>query len=408
MVNVIVEKITDKIHLLRVDDNQIKHFEALWSIPEGITYNAYLMKVGNTTVLFDGWKKDYQDEFIEALSELVDPRDIDYIVVHHMEPDHSGTLRKILEENGYRATVLGHRLVGKLIKSFYGLDEAKFRAVEDGEEIEIENKKLRFVHASWLHWPDTIFSYLVDDGVLLTCDAFGGYSIPKTIFDESEEIVLDYLPSVRKYIVNIVGYYKKYIVENIQKVVNLGITPKIILPSHGLLWKNNPQKIINYYLDVANGVPVKGKILVVYSSMYGFVERAVNTAIKELENLGYKPKVLKFTDKARDSVSDVLSEAVDSEGIIIGTATYERGIFPFMRYFVELLTEKANYDKPVLILSSYGWGGAAVRDLKEMFSGTNLRIVDAVEFGGASREEEKIREGVKNLLGALKVVEKIE
>jgi len=399
MVNVIVEKITDKIHLLRVDDNQIKHFEALWSIPEGITYNAYLMKVGNTTVLFDGWKKDYQDEFIEALSELVDPRDIDYIVVHHMEPDHSGTLRKILEENGYRATVLGHRLVGKLIKSFYGLDEAKFRAVEDGEEIEIENKKLRFVHAPWLHWPDTIFSYLVDDGVLLTCDAFGGYSIPKTIFDESEEIVSGYLPFVRKYIVNIVGYYKKYIVEDIQKVVNLGITPKIILPSHGLLWKN-PQKIINYYLDVANGVPVKGKILVVYSSMYGFVERAANTAIKELENLGYKPKVLKFTDTARDNVSDVLSEAADSEGIIIGTATYERSIFPLMRYIVELLTEKANYDKPVLILSSYGWGGTVAKNLGEMLSGTKLRIVDAIEFRGESGEEEKIEEGVKNLLNA--------
>ena len=397
MVNVIVEKITDEIHLLRVDDDQVKHFEALWSIPEGITYNAYLMKVGNTTVLFDGWKKDYQDEFVEALSELVDPRDIDYIVVHHMEPDHSGTLRKILEENGYRATVLGHRLVGKLIKSFYGLDEAKFRAVEDGEEMEIDGKKLKFVHAPWLHWPETIFSYL--DGVLLTCDAFGGYSIPQTIFDESEEIVSGYLPFVRKYIVNIVGYYKKYIVEDIQKVVNLGITPKIILPSHGLLWKN-PQKIINYYLDVANGVPVKGKILVVYSSMYGFVERAANTAIKELENLGYKPKVLKFTDTARDNVSDVLSEAADSEGIIIGTATYERSIFPLMRYIVELLTEKANYDKPVLILSSYGWGGTVAKNLGEMLSGTKLRIVDAIEFRGESGEEEKIEEGVKNLLNA--------
>jgi flavorubredoxin len=395
--DVSIEKITDEIHLLRMDDDRVEHFEALWRIPEGITYNAYLMRVGNTTLLFDGWKKEYQDEFVDALSELVDPRDIDYIVVHHMEPDHSGTLRKILEENGYRATVLGHRMVGRLMKSFYGLDGAKFRAVEDGEEIEIEDKRLRFTHVPWLHWPDSIFSYL--DGVLFTCDAFGGYSIPKAIFDESG--VSDYLPFVRKYIVNIVGRYKEQIVKNIQKVVNSGITPKIILPSHGLLWKN-PQKIINYYLDVANGVPEKGKVLVVYSSMYGFVEEAANTAIKELERQGYKPKVLKFTDKAQDNFSDIISEAADSEAIVLGTATYEMDVFPLMRYVVGLLIEKANYDKPVLILSSYGWGGAAVKVLREMFSGSSFRVVDSIEFGGEAQEE-KIREGVKNLLGALDV-----
>jgi len=395
------EKITDDIYLFRMNDTSVKYFEALWRIPEGITYNAYLLKTSNGTVLFDGWKKEYEKEFIQALSRVVDPEEIDYIVIQHTEPDHSGTLPKILELNNYRAQVLGHPAVGALINSFYGLkDKAKFRAVNDGEVLKIGNKRLRFIHAPFLHWPDTIFSYLVDDGVLFTCDAFGGYSIPKTTFDDSERIVSDYLPPVKRYVVNVVGHYKEYIIENIQKVVNLGIIIKMILPSHGLLWKNNPQTIVNYYLDVAKGVPEKGKVLVVYGSMYGFVEKAVNVAIEELKRLNYKPEVIKFTDKFHGSTSYMLGEVADSEAIILGAATYEAGIFPFMKDVIDLFSKKADYEKPVLVLSSYGWHGVAGENMASLLSETKFKVIDTIEFNGSlqKEDEDRIKKSIKKLL----------
>lgn len=397
------ERITEEITLLRVDDDRIEYFEALWKIPEGVTYNAYLLQSEGQTVLFDGWKAEYSEEFFERLCEIVKPEDIDYIVIHHMEPDHSGTLRRVLELNGYRAAVLGHPLVERLMKAFYGLDGVKFIPVQDEEGIEIGGKKFKFVHVPWFHWPDTIFSYIEGEKILLTCDAFGGYSISDSSNDEDEEAVLAYLPYARKYAVSVVGTYRKHIIRNIQKIIGLGMNPKMILPAHGLYWGKDPETILNAYRNVAMGVPTKGKVVVAYGSMYGFVERAVEAVVCELERRGYRPKVIKFTDKHSADVADLAIEASDSEAIVLGMATYDKKVFPLMRFATELLIEKADYDKPVLLVSSYGWGSSVAKNVKEMFANTELRLVDTLEFRGSSSSDgERIRKGVDSLIEGIK------
>ncbi|MBO8173705.1 MAG: FprA family A-type flavoprotein [Thermococcus sp.] len=408
MPRVWIERILDEpeLYLLRVDDDRIKYFEATWEIPEGITYNAYLLKLDGAVVLIDAWKKNYAKEFIEALSKLVDPKEITHIIVHHTEPDHSGSLPKVLELNGYKAQVIGTSFAKRLLEAFYGSKAVEnFHAVKDGEEMKIGGKTFRFITVPWLHWPDTMITYIVENGLMFSCDAGGGYSIPETIDDSNEEIVQKYLPYVTKYIVTVIGHYHKYIVQNLEKIKKLGILEKtrMILPGHGLIWRKNPKRIFEYYEAVGAGIPKKGKILVIYDSMYGFVERAVEIALDELKKHGYTPVVYKFTDKEAPAVSDILGGIPDSEALIIGASTYEANIHPRVRYVLYEIVDKANYEKPVLILGAYGWGGVAGREIETMIMRSKFDHVDTIEARGQTTkgDEEKIREGVRKLLERL-------
>ncbi len=408
MPKVWIEKILDEpeLYLLRVDDYQIKYFEATWEIPEGITYNAYLLKLKDAVVLFDAWKKDYAKEFIEALSKLVDPKEITHIIVHHTEPDHSGALSEVLRLNGYKAQLIGTSFAKRLLEAFYGSKAVgNFYTIKDGEEIKIGGMTFRFITVPWLHWPDTMITYIVEEGLMFSCDAGGGYSIPKTIDDSDGEVVQKYLPYVTKYIVTVIGHYHKYIVQNIEKLKKLGIIEKtkMILPGHGLIWRKNPKRIFEHYEAVGAGVPKRGKVLVIYDSMYGFVEKAVEIALDELKKHGYTPVVYRFTDKEAPAVSDILGEVPDSEALIIGASTYEANIHPRVRYVLYEIVDKANYEKPVLILGAYGWAGVAGREIETMIMRSKFDHVDTIEARGNATEEdeERIRESVRKLIQKL-------
>ncbi|USS41182.1 FprA family A-type flavoprotein [Thermococcus aggregans] len=402
MPKVWIEKLLDEpeLYLLRIDDDQVKYFEATWDIPEGITYNAYLMKSDNVVVLFDAWKKDYADKFLEALSSIVDPKDITHIIVHHTEPDHSGALPKVLEANGYKAKIIGTAFAKRLLESLHGIKE-NVRAVKDGEELKIGNRTLKFIALPWLHWPDTMITYLVEDKIIFSCDAWGGYSIPERVDDSDEGVVERYLPHVTKYIVTVIGHYRKYLLENAEKIKNLGIVDdvKMILPGHGLIWHKNPQKILQHYANVGLGASKKGKILVIYDSMYGFVERSVEIAVDELKKLGFEPVVYRFTDKEALAVSDILGDVPDSEALIIGASTYEANVHPRIRHTLYELLDKANYEKPVLVLGTFGWAGVAGREIEALLKKSKFDHVGTIEVKGRTTDEDeaKIREEVREL-----------
>lgn len=399
MVNYIVDKVLDDVFVLRLNDDETKYFEAIWSIPEGVTYNSYVLLTKNGAVVFDTWKHNYKDLFIEALRKVVDLSDIKYLVIHHMEPDHSGSLPLLVNTiNGI--TVLGHAMSLNMIKSFYGVTP-KFKIVKDNERIKIGDKTLRFIHTPWLHWPETIMTYIENYSILLTCDAFGGFSIPTDLFDDREEVVSKYLPYVKKYIVTIVGHYKQFIIKNIQKINNLKLPIKIIAPAHGLIWRTQPDKIINYYINIAEGKSLNDKIVIIYGSMYGYVERAINIAIDEINKLGFKAKVFKFTDSIKDDIGNIIQEIIDAKLIILGAATYESDIFPDMKFLLELIQKKASYRKPVIIISIYGWGPVAGRKIIDILSKANYEIIKLIELRGLAtfEDEIKIREVIKTTLG---------
>ncbi len=401
MVSATVTKLSDYIYVLRADDNETTFFEGLWAIPEGITYNAYLIKLDGATVLIDGWPKDYGDDFVNYLSRITNLEDIDYIIVNHMEPDHSGSLPKVLEANKWKATVLGHPMAKGLIESLLGISP-KFRAVKDGERVEIGGRKFRFIHTPWLHWPETIMTFLEEDGILFPCDGFGGFSIPPTVFDDDEEVVKNYMRFVRKYFVSVIGYYRDFVTRAIDKLKSIGVEPKIIAPGHGLIWRKSLD-IVDHYYAWAKAVPEKGKIAVIYTSMYGYVENSVSYALNELRERGLKTVVFRFTSRHRDSLSDLLGEVDDAEGIILGTATYEADVYPFINYVIDILTRKVKAKKPILILTTYGWGDVAGRKLETFLKEKGYEVVDVIRFKGipSSEDREKIREGIEKFLKSL-------
>jgi len=397
-----IKKLFDdpEIHILRIDDDEIKFFEAVWEIPEGITYNAYIMRTGGSTILFDAWKSDYSKEFVESVKKIVNPEEITHIVIHHMEPDHSGAISAILEANGKRAQIICSPLAKRLLDAFFNIKEG-IKVAEDGEELKIGNINMKFIHVPYLHWPDTMITYLPDKGIVFGCDVGGGYSIPSALDERNEPNISKYLKYVTKYIVTVIGHYKKYILDNFNKLNNLGVLNglKVLLPGHGLIWVLEPMKLLEHYAKVAKGEPEKGKVLVVYDSMYGFVERGIAIALEELREKGLNPVVYRFTDKTAPAISDILSEIPDSEALLFGFSTYEASIHPIAKHLIYEIIDKANYEKPVLALGSFGWVGALNREIQKLLKESNFKLIEAIEINGSPREDDrlKIRGAIKRL-----------
>lgn len=382
-----VEKITDNFYILRFNDADIKFFEALWEIPEGITYNSYILLGEEKNVLFDGWKMGLEAEFEDAISKVVDIRDIDLVVAHHMEPDHSGTLPFIINKNR-EAKVLCHPMAKQMFRSFYGIDE-RIMPVKDSDKIDAGGFTLAFHFTPWLHWPETIMTFIEEPRILVSGDAFGGYSIPEAVVDENDAIVEKYLPFVRKYLYTVIGNYIRHIPKNLEKLSSRGVKPRIIAPAHGLVFKNKAGAITNYYMDLASGKSAEKKTVIIYDSMYGFVESMIDDAVSMLKKRGVQPIVFKAVDDERFAISDVVGEAGDAENIILGVSTYEAGVFPLMDYIAKILIQKVKSKKKVLIISSYGWGGVAAKKIMADMDKIGHEIVDVIEFKGAPTPEHK-------------------
>jgi len=395
---ILCQEIERGFYLLRVDDERVNYFEGIWSIPERVTYNAYLLVGGNGAVLFDGWKTVYADDLIEVIGGIVSPRDLTHVIVHHVEPDHSGSLPKLLEANGFRAEVVAHPMAKPMIESFYKISP-RFRLVRDGEEILAAGERIRLIHTPWLHWPETMTSYLAGRKILISCDAFGGYSIPRTIFDDDDVVVREYLPSVRKYVATVIGFYRQHIIRNIEKLRDLQLDIGIIAPAHGLVWGRNPRLIIDYYRSLAEGRPDDNKILVVSGSMYGLMEEAARIVVEEVGRLRGRAAYYRFNDLEQPPFSEIIGDAIDSRAIILAAPTYEAGVYPLIDNLVDLIVKKIP-PKPVLVLGSYGWAGAAARRLSEKLAAAGFKIVEAIEFKGSPNEDDarRIRDSVRKLL----------
>lgn len=400
MIRVHVDKVIDELYVLRIDDNDTKYFEALWYIPEGVTYNAYLL-LSDKIVLFDTWKHTYSKEFIENLSKIIDLKDIDFIVLHHMEQDHSGSLPRILELNNYRATILAHPLAKDMIEAFYGV-KPKFKPIRDGEVLNIGEYSLKFLYTPWLHWPETMVTYIKELSILLTCDVFGGFSIPRTLYDSemSEKDLEEYLAYTKKYVVTVVGHYKDRIIKNVNKILSQGLDIKIIAPAHGLIWRRNPRLIINKYIEWAEGKHTKRKVTVIYDSMYGYVKKAIELLTDELLRNNVEIKIYAFNEKFRPHISDILSDIVDSSALVIGVSTYEADVFPEIMNTINLIAKKASYSKPVVVISVYGWGGIAGKKVSKLLANAKYRVIGVLELKGLAKPDmvQSIKDLAKNLI----------
>lgn len=380
-----IEKVAGDLYVLRVDDDESRYFESLWSIPEGITYNAYVLTTSEGAVVFDGWRKRYADLFIESLQRVVDLNSVRAVVVHHMEPDHSGSIPRLLQRIGRRVAVYAHPLALSMMRAFYGV-ELEPHPVRDLESLSFGDYTVKFIYTPWLHWPETIMSYVVELKALLSCDAFGSFSIPQTLFDEG--IDLDsYMEYVRKYIVTVIGHYIEYVAKNIDKVTSLDIDIEIVAPSHGIVWRREPTRVIDYYYRASRGELLNPrKVTIVYSSMYGFLHDLMSRVEKKLASEGYLVKKHAFLSTSQPSIGDALSDIFDSSAVILGLSTYEASIFPAMKYLLDLFREKIRFRKRVAAVISYGWGSPR-RVVESILQSMNVDVLGILEVRGRAADE---------------------
>lgn len=357
--------LAEGIHWVGVVDWNLRDFHD-FTTRRGTTYNAYLIE-DEKTALVDTVKHMFSGELLCNIQQLVDPGKIDYIIVNHVEMDHSSSL-PIIAKLAKNATIIASERGKEAIIEHYGAD-FKIQTVKTGDELKLGKRTLKFVEAPMLHWPDSMFTYVVDDKILMPNDAFGQHFASSQRFDdEVDEHIL--MEEATTYYANILMALGPLIARKIQEVVQMGIAPVMIAPSHGIIWRSKPSKIIQAYLDWSAGVS-KNKIVIVYDTMWGSTDKMARSMAEGAISEGVEVKLLKL--RASDN-TEALTEILDAKAVLVGSPTINNGIFPTLGSFLTYVTGLKPKDKLWCFFGSFGWGGGAVRGMTEMAKKAGFKI----------------------------------
>ncbi|MFP4135800.1 MAG: FprA family A-type flavoprotein [Candidatus Acetothermia bacterium] len=374
-------KIEDSLFWVGVNDRKNELFESYWPIPDGISYNSYLIQ-DDKNALIDGVKEGFTEEYLSNVTGKTDIDDVDYMVINHMEPDHTGSfpeLRRLNPDLTFVCTEKAKDLLG----NFYGITKG-IKTVEDGETLDLGERTLEFVETPFVHWPETMMTYLQGESILFSGDGFGTYgALDGGIFDGGLDLAA-YEDRALRYLSNIVGAYSTTLQAAINKLDSYDL--EVIAPTHGPIWRENPEAIVNFYDRFSRGEARKG-VTIIYGSMYGFTEKLTEQVALGARRSGIEN--LKVMDAARKHPSYLLLEAWKREGLIIGSPTYESRAFPPVSNFLELMEKKKLKEKTAAAYGSFGWGGGSAREIKETGESLNWNLVrPPLEFGGDPSERE--------------------
>jgi flavorubredoxin len=372
------------VYWIGVNDRTTDLFEGLWPITqEGVSYNSYLID-DEKKALIDLSKALKTDEFLDQIDSVIDISQLDYIVMNHMEPDHSGVLR-VLRRVAPNAIILGTPKTRDMLESFYGVTD-NVRVVQDGDTLSLGKHTLQFVHAPFVHWPETMVTYETSEKILFSCDAFGSYgALRGVIFDDECTDHDFYLREALRYYVNIVALFSTSVLKAIDKLKDVPVS--IIAPSHGLIWREHPETIVNLYkkwAEYARG-PTEPGVTLIYGSMYGNTEKMMDAVAQGISEEGVPVHIF---SAAQTHVSYILPSLWTQKGVMIGAPTYEGGLFPLMAQVLDMAVQKRIRNKIATRFGSYGWSGGAQRDFEKIVAPLKWQLSDPVEFVGAPTEKE--------------------
>lgn len=376
--------ITDRIYALHADIRGDDLFEGIWPIPYGVSLNSYLVR-GEKIALID-LVRDWVGAPGEIAGQLasigLSLGDIDYLILNHLEPDHTGWLREFKEVNP-DAQIISTAKGLDLVRSFYQWDE-NMRAVKTGDRLDLgEGMSLDFIEAPNVHWPETMVTWAADGGVLFSCDAFGGYgALGDRVFDD------EYTPEEHdffegeslRYYANIVSSFGLFVKRAIDKVAALDV--KVVAPSHGIIWRSDPQVIIDRYARYADYMDGRREkeVAIVWGSMYGNTEKGLRAVIDGIEEEGVPYTIHRVPN---EDVSWALADAYKAEGIVIAMPTYEYKMFPPMAYVLDLFDRKHVWGRQVLRIGSYGWVGGAKKEYDNKIAPLKWNSMESIEWAGA-------------------------
>ncbi len=383
-------QLAEGIHWIGANISTNDLFEGIWPIPDGVTLNSYLVQ-GDKLAVID-LVRDWGGAPTYLLSQMesvgVKPKDIDYVILNHLEPDHTGWLDMIHLISG-EAKILTTEKGAEMAKALYKVKDEDINIVKSGDTLDLgQGKILAFEEIPHVHWPETMVTYETSSKTLFSCDAFGSFGALKgSIFDDEvpKADFKYYEEETLRYYANIVGPFSGPVLKALEKVDSLEINT--IAPSHGLIWRKEPQYIIEQYRAYANYSKnyAEPEITFIWGSMYGNTEHMVRAVLKGIAKEEVPVHIFHVPE---DDVSYILGQAWKSAGLVFGMPTYEYKMFPPMRYVVDLLAQKQARYKKVLRFGSFGWSGGAEREFTEKIERLNWDLLESFDFKGAPTEED--------------------
>lgn len=348
--------VTNDIRYIGVQDHDIDLFEGQYVVPNGMAYNSYLI-LDEKTAVMDTVDCRFVGQWLDKINETLNGKTPDYLVVHHMEPDHSSGIAAFL--NTYpNATVVSSRMAFVMMKNYFGQDYADRRIiVSEGSTLSLGKHELTFVTAPMVHWPEVIVSYDSCDKVLFSADGFGKFGA-----QDADE---DWACEARRYYIGIVGKYGPQVQDLLKKAAGLDIS--IICPLHGPVLKENLGYYINLYDVWSSYRPEDKGVLIAYTSVYGHTKEAVELLAEKLEQLGCEKVTV--TDLARDDMAEAVEDAFRYDRLVLATTTYNTDIFPFMREFIHHLTERNFQNRTVAMIENGSWAPQAAKVMTSMLEG---------------------------------------
>ncbi len=391
--------ITKNVYWLGVNDRETHLFENVWPLENGVSYNSYII-VDEKTALIDTVKEMKFEEYIEKIKGVIEDRPLDYLIINHMEPDHSGCIKAIAKEYP-DIKIVGNTKTFDFLKEFYG-DFDNLYTVKDGEELSLGEKTLKFYFTPMVHWPETMMTYDMQDKIMFTGDAFGSFgTLDGGIFDD--ELNLEFYESeMRRYYSNIVGKFGMMVQRAMQKLASVDI--KVLAATHGPIWRTNLEYVLSRYDMWSRYEPEeKDAVLVIYGSMYGNTRKMADVIARSISEEGIKN--VKVYDASKLHLSYVINEVFRCKGIVMGSCAYNAGLY----YPMEIITTKLKHtgvkNRLFAAFGTYAWSGGGVSNLNKFAEDIKWEVVaDSVEAKCAPKAEDmqKCVEIGKKMAAAIK------
>lgn len=390
-------EISQDIYWIGVNDRETHLFESIIPIPNGVSYNAYMI-IDEKIALIDSVKVDFNDSYLDTIKKKLGEKKVDYIIINHMEPDHSGSILALIEAYP-DIQIIGNKITAKYLEGFYGITE-NILLVKDNESISLGKHTLRFVMTPMLHWPETMMTYEITTKALFSGDAFGGFgALNGGVFDDEVNFEF-YEDEMRRYYSNIIGKYGHMVQKAYKKLETLEI--KTIASTHGLVWRDNPQKAIALY-DRWSKQKGEDGVVIVYGSMYGFTKNIADKLARSFAELGIKN--IRVYDSARTHASYILSDIWRYNTLVLGSSTYNGGMFPPMENVVRKIESSDIKNKNIGVFGTHSWSGESVGLLSEVSKKSGMQYIEpAIKHIHAANDqtEDNCKILAANMVAAMK------
>lgn len=376
-------KIKDNIYFLGVNDRETHLFENLWPLDKGVSYNSYLIN-GDKVAIIDTVKNTKMDAFISKIEGILKDKPVDYLIINHMEPDHSGAI-KAVKQKYPNISIVGNKKTFEFLENFYG-PMPDYHVIDDGDVLDLGTHKLKFYLTPMVHWPETMMSYEMTEGILFAGDAFGGFgTLDGGVFDDEVNLEF-YTDEIRRYYSNIVGKYGAMVQKALKKLQDANIEIKIIAPTHGPVWRDNPACIINYY-DRWSKAETEEGVVIVYGSMYGNTQKMADFIARELSERDIKN--IRIYDASKTHVSYIISDIWRFKGVILGSCAYNTGLFPTMESVIHKIENSQLKNRYLGIFGTASWSGGGVSNLDKFAERVKWQQVgQSVEAKSSPKDKE--------------------